>query len=633
MGQQASVEGSGLTGDGSKNVMSAWVMETKTGKTDDMTCRDDVTIPQPEPGSVRVKVMAASLNYIDIKKATEGSHFPTSLGTDGAGIIDYIPEGTKSPLPRGSKVYFMVDTNSKYGTLCEYTIVPVDRLHVIQPNVSFASAAALPTAGWAAYYAIHYRMKVTSGKSIYVTGGGGGMGGFVCQLCKAAGLRVITSCSAYNAEYAASRGAQEIIDYTSLDVKTEIMKLTNDRGVDYCLDILDDTATINPLDIIAIGGHICVTNRLVKQTPSFLEKNISIHYINMPALSRSVQDIKPVADTVMHLVSKQSLDDNIGEIGRWNSVRGGYKTLESRHVRGKLVINIEPVHVRRKKLQSQPTYTLVPADQLKSLVESHPSLGSAQLSEDRLATASQPCAIIKKDKDLIQVQVGDVTFWVPEKAVQVTPSPDDINQPDSIIRESHAMISTTDTDKVPEVEILTSSGQGQEVPVVQEQEQQQQVPQQEQQLLLQQQQQQQQLQQQQQYQQQQQQLQQQQYQQQQLQEQQYQQQQGSVGIQQNEQPPVPQPAPVHTHQQPPPSPQQQAATQHQHQHSTDARPQDTTYSPSPTGGVMRPVASGAAGKKYFIPEQYLRHVEKKKLEAQQNMQRGGAMQQPATYGQ
>ena len=439
MGQQGSVEGGGAA-TSSKDVMSAWVIETKTGKMDDMICTDNLPIPVPEAGHVRIKVMAASLNYTDIKKGTEGSTFPMSLGMDGAGVIDFIPEGTASLLPVGSKVYFKIDDNSKYGTLSEYTIVPVERLFIIQPGVSFPSAAALPTTGWAAYYALHYRMKVTSGKTIYVTGGGGGMGGFVCQLCKAAGLRVITSCSAYNAEYASSRGAQDIIDYTSLDVKTEIMKLTNDRGVDYCLDILDDTSSVDPMNLLAIGGHLCVTNRLIKLSPLLLEKNISIHYINMASLSRSVTDIKPIADTVMHLVSKRTLDDNIGEIGKWNSVRGGYKTLESRHVRGKLVINIEPVHSRRKKLQSQPTYKLVAADQLKSLVESHPNLGSSQLAEDRLATASQVCSIIKKDKDLVHVQVGTLTFWVPEKAVQLFPAEEKKETTAPHIIESHAAL-------------------------------------------------------------------------------------------------------------------------------------------------------------------------------------------------
>jgi NADPH:quinone reductase-like Zn-dependent oxidoreductase len=59
------------------------------------------------------------------------------------------------------------------------------------------------------------KLRVVKGKSIVITGGSGGVGGFAVQLAKLSGLTVYATCSSKNADYVRQLGADDVIDYTA----------------------------------------------------------------------------------------------------------------------------------------------------------------------------------------------------------------------------------------------------------------------------------------------------------------------------------------------------------------------------------------------------------------------------------
>ena len=70
-------------------------------------------------------------------------------------------------------------------------------------------------------------------ESLLITGGSGGVGSFAIQIAKALGVKtIITTCSQANHEAVRQLGATHTIDYRSSDVVAEVMKITQDQGVD-----------------------------------------------------------------------------------------------------------------------------------------------------------------------------------------------------------------------------------------------------------------------------------------------------------------------------------------------------------------------------------------------------------------
>ena len=440
MGQQGSTEAAGAGAGGAsggasaqravpqKGMMRAWVMETP-GDIDELSPKDNITVPTPGPGEVRVKVMAAGLNMSDVRRVREaGMAFPAAVGLDGAGIVDAVgPEAAGGDVARpevGTRVYFTCDSALAYGTLAEYTIVSAHRVFPVLGEVSFATAAALPSSGWAAYLAIREKLQVSRGKSIYITGGAGGVGGYAVSLCKGEGLTVITSCSSYNTPYALERGADHVLDYTSDDIAAEVARLTDGRGVDYVLDTIgSETATANAR-LLAHNGQICSTNGPVMFTEDLVLRGTSVHYIYLNGLLESPHHravVKDIADTVMQLTATGELRSNVGEVGKWDRVREALHALESRHVRGKLVISIEPLHRARAKAESAQAagtaeeYVVVSsAAELESML-----VGNAKLvsTESVLATAGKRCHIVERDGDVVRVLHENLHCWLPMSAL------------------------------------------------------------------------------------------------------------------------------------------------------------------------------------------------------------------------
>ena len=88
---------------------------------------------------------------------------------------------------------------------------------------------------------MHRKVRVRSDETVLVTAGAGGtknthfrryshyligVGGFAIQLAKLAGLQVITTCSAKNAEYVRKLGADHVIDYTSEVISADVLPVT-----------------------------------------------------------------------------------------------------------------------------------------------------------------------------------------------------------------------------------------------------------------------------------------------------------------------------------------------------------------------------------------------------------------------
>src|ERR1700753_3361196 len=83
----------------------------------------EVALPEPGPGQVRVVIFAAGTNPVDAQNRQDGSwaglHLPVIPGCDASGVIDIVGPGVTDFVP-GDEVFYMVDFlhNSK-GTYAE----------------------------------------------------------------------------------------------------------------------------------------------------------------------------------------------------------------------------------------------------------------------------------------------------------------------------------------------------------------------------------------------------------------------------------------------------------------------------------------------------------------------------------
>eukprot|EP01062_Namystynia_karyoxenos_P007275 TRINITY_DN12558_c0_g1_i2.p1 TRINITY_DN12558_c0_g1~~TRINITY_DN12558_c0_g1_i2.p1 ORF type:complete len:455 (+),score=128.03 TRINITY_DN12558_c0_g1_i2:113-1366(+) len=348
--QQSAAPGTPTTADPGAPVMRAWVMES-SGDVSRACETVNIAVPDPEPGDVRVRVMAAGLNYSDVKRAGQvDMPSPFVMGLDGAGIIDAVGAEVQG-LARGDRVYFHCDPARPFGTLAEYTIAPAGLCFPCAKELAWEHAAALPCAAWTAYIALHDRLRASSGATVLVTGGAGGVGGFAVALAKLAGLRIAATCSNYNADWVRSRGAELVVDYTAPDWTEKVLQWTNGAGVDCVIDTVDARSAERCIPLLRFGGELCSVNGALGHCPALVRKGISVHYVYLTGLYHAAkrnpnlrQLLADTAARVAALATGGQLPHNVGEVGRWDSTRDALLTLKGRHLRGKLVIDVSAIH-------------------------------------------------------------------------------------------------------------------------------------------------------------------------------------------------------------------------------------------------------------------------------------------------
>ena len=174
--------------------------------------------PQAGPGQVRVRVRAAAVSPTDthIRAGTRASELaksgppPYVPGMDAAGVLDQIGEGVETDLAVADQVMAMVLPQGAHGAYSEYVVVPADAVARIPAGTSFAEACTLPMNGLTARLSLD-QLELQPGQTLAVTGAAGCYGGYVVQLAKADGLRVIADASPSDMELVSGLGADVVV--------------------------------------------------------------------------------------------------------------------------------------------------------------------------------------------------------------------------------------------------------------------------------------------------------------------------------------------------------------------------------------------------------------------------------------
>jgi alcohol dehydrogenase len=202
----------------------------------------DVPDPVVMPEWVKIRVRAASLNWLDIatRRGLPGikTQLPGITGGDCAGDIVEIGASVSGwtigqrvlPHPDFTDVansIFEMLGETRQGALAEYCVVRASQLCEIPDEVSYDDAACLPIAYGTAYRMLITNGRVTSGEKVLILGASGGVGTACVLLCKMLGAHVIAAAgSAAKCQRLQELGAQETIDYSQVDFAQYIRKTT-----------------------------------------------------------------------------------------------------------------------------------------------------------------------------------------------------------------------------------------------------------------------------------------------------------------------------------------------------------------------------------------------------------------------
>jgi len=218
---------------------------------------EELTIPDPGPGEVRIKVLAVGTGFTDtmIRRGRYPDFkgpLPFTPGCEIVGVVEKIGSGVAAPLEGQIVADLCV-----VGGYAQYAIRPARLLVPVPDGVDPAEAVCIPLAYLTAFQMLTRYRNLPPDATILVIGASGTVGTALLDLAHHLGLRAIGTCSAANMPVV-ERFAAAAIDYHAGDFVTSVRRLTAGRpggpGADIALDAIGGAHFGRSFACLAPGG-------------------------------------------------------------------------------------------------------------------------------------------------------------------------------------------------------------------------------------------------------------------------------------------------------------------------------------------------------------------------------------------
>src|SRR5438132_13797180 len=213
---------------------------------------EDVQRPEPRDDEILIRVIAAGVNAVDASIRSGkfakvlGTRLPLIPGSDIAGVVE--KAGSKITKFKNGDSVFAYTNLKDGGGYAEY-IVATEREASPKPqSLTYLEAAAVPIVALAAWQALIDTAKLSTGQTVLIHGGSGGVGTFAIQIAKARGAKVFATASTRNQDFLKQLGADVAIDYT----KQKFEDLAKD--VDVVLETVGKDTLARSYGVVKKGG-------------------------------------------------------------------------------------------------------------------------------------------------------------------------------------------------------------------------------------------------------------------------------------------------------------------------------------------------------------------------------------------
>ena len=303
---------------------------------------EDIELPAPAPGQVRVRHTAIGVNFIDTyhRSGLYKLPLPSGLGSEAAGVVEAIGDGVTT-LKTGDRVAYA----GTLGAYAEANNVPADKLVKLPDGVSDETAAAAMLKGMTAQYLLMRTYAVNPGETILWHAAAGGVGLIACQWAKHLGASVIgTVGSDDKVSLARENGCAHVLNTRTDDWVKRVREITNGEGVPVVYDSIGKDTWSGSLDCLAVRGMMVSFGNASGAVPAFEPGLLSAKgslYLTRPTLmhyTRNAHELQQTADDLFAVIASGVVKIQINQRFKLADAAKAHEALHSRATTGATIL-------------------------------------------------------------------------------------------------------------------------------------------------------------------------------------------------------------------------------------------------------------------------------------------------------
>lgn len=331
-------------------LMRAWTVTANGEPGEVLALADDVPVPSPGPGQVRVDVAACGLNFADVLLCRGGYQerppLPFTPGIELAGVVAAIGDGVDASL-LGRRVAALPAL--PHGGLATSCVADADAVWPLPDALDDVAAAALTITYGTAWLGLFRRGGLGSGQTVLVHAAAGATGAAAVQLAVATGARVLaTAGGAAKVAEALAHGADVAWDSRAegFDVVELVRAETGGRGVDVVFDPVGGDLFDASRRVVAFEGRYVVVGNASGRVPELptnhlLVKNYAVLGLHFGRYRTEAPAVLAEAlAEVTELAASGRLTPAVGTVHPLASARDALVALASGETTGKQVVQV-----------------------------------------------------------------------------------------------------------------------------------------------------------------------------------------------------------------------------------------------------------------------------------------------------
>lgn len=308
---------------------------------------DELTIPEPAFGEVRVHVLTSGINPADVKRrngeAGRPLGFPIIIPhSDGAGIIEAVGAGVKRSREGEAVWLWNTQWRRPFGTAAEFAVVPSIQAVRLPQGVAFDLGASLGVPALTPHRCVSALGDIRD-RPILISGASGAVGQLAVQFAKARGAVVTATVGAAPGVPAALACADHCLEYRAAGF-LEAAERAAGAGRYHAIIDVDAAANARTYTrLLARHGTVVVYGSGSNMTPSINVLELRLHGVTMKFVSGSEQtsaDRDAAIDEISNMVADGALTMNIEDRFELKDIVPAHERVEAGRLAGKVLLQI-----------------------------------------------------------------------------------------------------------------------------------------------------------------------------------------------------------------------------------------------------------------------------------------------------